>query len=70
MPENDKGGWPLCPICGDPMAISGDGPPGTGGHRIRCITVKDGVVVDKHPAELPPLGVNVSDTSGVAGKVG
>jgi hypothetical protein len=44
----------LCAVCG--FKVTGIGCPNVTNHSAA--------------AELPPLGVNVSDTSGVAGKVG
>jgi len=70
MNENEKGGWPLCPECGKEMAISGDGPADSGGHRLRCIMLKDGVIVESHAQTLPPLGVFVSEQVGTISKAG
>jgi hypothetical protein len=44
----------LCAVCG--FKVTGIGCPNVTNHSAT--------------AELPPLGVNISDTSGVAGKVG
>ena len=61
MPDNEKGGWPLCPVCGSEMVIAGD--------RLICPELVNGIVLDRH-REIPPLEVNVSDKAGVAGKIG
>ena len=56
------GGWPLCPICGEHMVYS---------HNIPvCLTLKDGVMVESHPKEPPPLGVFVSEKVGTISKMG
>jgi hypothetical protein len=69
MPENEvPGGWPDCPVCNKPMIISGDGPP-PGGHRAWCGILVNGIVVENHHEELPPLGVCVSDTAGASSKI-
>ena len=59
MPENERfENWPYCPVCDKPMVMTSSPVTGSFCNNPDC------------GKELPPLGVNVSDTSGVAGKVG